>query len=247
MSWPDAEAPREFRSIVVGGGPGGLGPLLWAAQNGLIEAWLARGVALIEGSDRLGGSLGRYGINSDSLGASYLECLEAQGLPEPLRQVRFDPVTAEIERYRDGFPPLPLVHRYMQCIGRALVDVFTPFAASMIGFNTTALSLRQTGDGRIAVLILNADGRQATLTADSVVLALGGRQPWEAQVARFGLTAEERSADHLLPSNVLLTHDGLARANDLMANAGGRPVVVLGGSHSAYATAEALLRLPAAA
>ena len=30
------EAP--LSSVVVGGGPGGMGPLLWAAQNGLLDA-----------------------------------------------------------------------------------------------------------------------------------------------------------------------------------------------------------------
>lgn len=247
MSWPEPETPRDYKSIVVGGGPGGLGPLLWAAQNGLIDTWLARGVALLDSSDRLGGSLGQYGINSDSLGASYLECLDAPNLPEPLRQVRFDPVTAEIERFRGGFPPLSLVHRYMERIGHALVDVFRPHAASAIGFNTTALSLHQSGDGRMAVLVQDGNGEQTTLTADSVVVALGGRQPWKAQVAQLGLVNDDYLAEHLLPSNVLLTHDGLARADALMAGARGRPIVILGGSHSAYATAQALLQLPAAA
>ena len=67
-----------FASVVVGGGPGGLGPLLWAAQNGLLDAWLEQGVAVVERTGRLGGTLGRYGICSDSLGSSYLECLERQ-------------------------------------------------------------------------------------------------------------------------------------------------------------------------
>src|SRR5436305_891999 len=135
MSWSNpVDRPAMLSCVIVGGGPGGLGPLLWAAQHGRLPAWLDEGVAVVERSTRLGGSLGRYGINSDSLGGSYLECLDPDVLPEPL-----------------------------------------------------------------------------------------------------------------LPSNGLLSHAGLAEANDILRNAAGRRIVILGGSHSAYAVAWALLELPGAA
>ena len=79
-------------SIIVGGGPGGLGPLIWAAQHGLLPDWLDRGIAVVERQAHLGGTLGRFGIHSDSLGGSYLECLEAPGLPEALLPLRDDPL-----------------------------------------------------------------------------------------------------------------------------------------------------------
>ena len=44
-------------SIIVGGGPGGLGPLIWAAQHGLLPDWLGRGVAVVERQAHLGGTL----------------------------------------------------------------------------------------------------------------------------------------------------------------------------------------------
>src|SRR5215831_10913885 len=112
MYSPDAAVDESpFASAVVGGGPGGLGPLLWAAQNGLLDSWLGQGVALVERSGRLGGTLGRYGICSDSLGGSYLECLEAEALAPSLHYLRGDPITLEMQRYRQSFPPLPLVDR----------------------------------------------------------------------------------------------------------------------------------------
>src|SRR5438270_970617 len=109
-----------FASVVVGGGPGGLGPLLWAAQNGLLDAWLEQGVTLVERTGRLGGTLGRYGICSDSLGGSYLEFLEAEALAPSFHHLRGDPVTLEMQRYRHSFPPLPLVDRYMANVGQAM-------------------------------------------------------------------------------------------------------------------------------
>ena len=51
-------------SVIIGGGPGGLGPILWAAQHGLLPQWLDRGVAVVERQAHLGGTLGRFGINS---------------------------------------------------------------------------------------------------------------------------------------------------------------------------------------
>src|SRR5258708_36689850 len=69
-----------FSSVVVGGGPGGMGPLLWAAQYGLLDAWLKQGVALVERSGRLAGPPGRSGISSGSLGGTYLAFLAAEAL-----------------------------------------------------------------------------------------------------------------------------------------------------------------------
>src|SRR5262245_5524431 len=109
-----------YTAVVVGGGPGGLGPLLWAAQNGVLDSWLEQGVALVERTGRLGGTLGRYGICSDSLGGSYLECLEAEALAPSFHPLRGHPVTLEMQRYRQSFPPLPLVDRYMAEVGQAM-------------------------------------------------------------------------------------------------------------------------------
>ncbi|TAJ38697.1 MAG: NAD(P)/FAD-dependent oxidoreductase, partial [Reyranella sp.] len=46
---------KPFSTIIVGGGPGGLGPLIAAAQAGTLEDWLDRGIALVERGERLGG------------------------------------------------------------------------------------------------------------------------------------------------------------------------------------------------
>ncbi len=54
------------------------------------------------------------------------------------------------------------------------------------------------------------------------------------------------SERHVIPSDQLLTVEGLCDANELMAVAGSKRILILGGSHSAYAAAGALLELPAA-
>lgn len=246
MSWRERpRTPALLSSVIIGGGPGGLGPLVWAAQHGRLPDWLDEGVAIVERSGRLGGNLGRYGINSDSLGGSYLECLAPEVIPDPLRRVRDEAVTREMTLYRNAYPPLPLVDRYMSRIGVAMTEILDEHPASALHLHTEARSVHLRSDGGVAVLVHTPDGRARTLVAQSAVVAVGGHQPWRDQ-SLLGLRFADCKA-RLMPSNELLSHAGLAEANTILGMAGDRQIVILGGSHSAYAVAWALLELPAAA
>src|SRR5690349_11624951 len=229
-------------TIIIGGGPGGLGPLISAAQQGLLPSWLDRGVAIVDRQDSLGGTLGRYGINSDSLGGSYLECLDPADLPRALRQLRLDPLTHEMARYRDGFPPLSLVHRYMHRLGEAIEGIVRAHGNARFLSRTEAKALRLRRDGSVEVDLHTADGERSTLAARTAVVALGGRQNAPEPPLLFDLTL----AEDLMPSDYLLSNAGLCEARSILANAGARRVVILGGSHSAYSAAWALLQLPEA-
>ncbi len=246
MSWRERPRPPALLScVIIGGGPGGLGPLVWAAQRGHLPDWLDEGVAVVERGGRLGGSLGRYGINSDSLGGSYLECLDPDVIPEPLRRMRDEAVTHEMAVYRDTYPPLPLVDRYMTRIGVAMTEILAEHPASALHLHTEARSVHLRSDGSVAVFVHGPDGHARTLLAQSAVVAVGGHQPWRDQ-SLLGLRFTDCKA-RLMPSNDLLSHAGLAEANTILGTAGDRQIVILGGSHSAYAVAWALLELPAAA
>lgn len=245
MSWRERPRTALLSSIIVGGGPGGLGPLVWAAQHGHLPGWLDEGVAIVERSGRLGGSLGRYGINSDSLGGSYLECLAPDVVPESLRRMRDEPVAHEMAVYREAYPPLPLVDRYISRIGIAMTEILDEHPASALHLHTEARSVHLRSGGSVAVLVHGPDGRTRPLVAQSAVVAVGGHQPWRDQ-SLLGLRFADCKA-RLMPSNDLLSHAGLAEANTVIGMAGDRRIVILGGSHSAYAVAWALLELPAAA
>ncbi|MBV8410716.1 MAG: hypothetical protein JOY64_24020 [Alphaproteobacteria bacterium] len=232
-------------TIIVGGGPGGLGPLVWAAQQGLLPDWLKRGIAVIERQDHLGGTLGRFGIQSDSLGGSYLECLQAAGLPQALQAIREDPVAAEMACYADSFPPLQLVDRFMRRLGTAMAEILGEHSALHLG--TEARSVRLRDDGAVVVETVRDGGPARRLVAHSAVIALGGRPFWPADDLAFGLSLGDCRVQYMMPSDRALSRAGLEEANRLLGRAGGRPVVILGGSHSAYSVAGALLDLPAAA
>lgn len=229
-------------TLIIGGGPGGLGPLIAAAQQGLLPSWLDRGLVIIDRQDSLGGTLGRYGINSDSLGGAYLEYLDAPNLPRSLRELRLDPLTHEMARYRDGFPPLALVHRYMHLIGEKIEGIVRAHGKARFLPRTEAKALRLRSDGSVEAELLSADGTRTSLGARTAIVALGGRQNWPEPPLLFDLTL----ADCLMPSDRALSSAGLAEARSILANAGARRIVILGGSHSAYSVAWALLQLPEA-
>lgn len=233
-------------SIIIGGGPGGLGPLVWAAQHGLLPEWLDHGVAVVERQAHLGGTLGRFGIHSDSLGGSYLECLEAPSLPQALLPLRDDPLAHEMAQYRHTFPPLGLVDRFMRRIGIALASMLAESPTSSLHLSTEARTVHLRSDGTIAVEIIGSDGTGATLFARSAVIALGAHQSWPQQALLPGLTLAGCRMRRVMPSDRALSSDGLREANDILAAAGRRRILILGGSHSAYAVTDALLALPAA-
>jgi hypothetical protein len=232
-------------SIIIGGGPGGLGPLVWAAQQGLLPAWLDRGLVVVERQAQLGGTLGRFGIHSDSLGGSYLECLDSGVLPAALQVMRGDPVALEMARYRDSFPPLNLVDRYMRRLGVALAGLLAEHQALQLCTEARAVRLRR--DGTLAVEIACPDGRPDVLGAHSAVIALGGRQYQPQQPLLPGLTLSDFRVRCMMTSDRALSSAGLNEADRALAEASGRRIIILGGSHSAYSVAGALLGLPAAA
>jgi cation diffusion facilitator CzcD-associated flavoprotein CzcO len=238
------EAQAMLSSIIIGGGPGGLGPLIWAAQHGRLPEWLDRGIVVVERQAQLGGTLGRFGIHSDSLGGSYLECLEAVGLPPALQPLRHDPVAIEMAKYRDSFPPLSLVDRYMRRLGLALAGMLAERSA--LHLCTEARAVRLCRDGSALVEISRPDGQPDSLAAHTVVIALGGRQFWPQQPLLPGLMLDDCAVDHMMHSDRALSSVGLEEADRLLAEANGRRIVIVGGSHSAYSVAGALLDLPAA-
>lgn len=222
-------------TIILGSGPGGTGPLIWAAQAGFLEAWLDQGIVLVEGQPQLGGTLGQYAINSDTLGGTYLECLEASEAHPFLRAMRADPVAQEMEAYRYGFPPLPLVGRFMARLTAGLAEVLSRHPRCAVLTETVARSLVTRSDGTVKIRATGRAARLHKLIGSSVIVAIGG-----THAMPFPAGAE---APPVLPSDRLLRPEGLCQAADILRQAAQPRVVILGGSHSAYSAAWALTHL----
>lgn len=221
-------------TIILGGGPGGTGALIWAAQTGFLDAWLDQGILLVESQPQLGGTLGRYAINSDTLGSAYLECLDGANVHPFLKQLRSDPVTQEMQRYRDGFPPLSLVGRFMARLGSGLAEVLSRHPRCTVLTGTTARSVTVMPDGSVKVKAVGKAGRRRRLQARSLVMALG---------ATHAAMPPASLHPNILPSDRILTAAGLCEAVDVLRQARRPRVGILGGSHSAYSVAWALTHL----
>ena len=233
-------------TLILGAGPGGTGPLVWAAQHGVLTSWLASGLTVVDAGPVMGGTLGRYIINSDSLGGVYLEFLRAPLARDTFACMAEDPARRALEQMQSDFPPLSLVDRYLHRMGAAIAQAVIESPGGEFLPNTTARALHRRADGSIVADVTSADGRSNSIEARTVILALGGR-PRTAVAAPIapGVTLADLPADKIIPSDQLMTEAGRGRAVAILQRSAAPRVVILGGSHSAFSAAWVLTqRMP---
>ena len=235
---------RIYGTVIVGGGPAGLAPLLAAAKAGLLERLLEGGVAVIEAQARLGaGSLGGHGINSDSSADTFLTAIEGNIDPR-LVALRVHPVTLALGGYRGGPAPLALAGEFLGLIGDVLAEMIAAAPNGLVLTGHEAVETRQRGDGvwmsRIRPV---AGGPEQIVLSRTVVMAAGATQPPER------LEMEQVCGEPLLPrhharlmqSGDVLAAGGIAAVAERVRSAASPKIVIVGGSQSAMATAHALL------
>lgn len=233
-------------SLIVGAGPGGTGPLVWAAQNGRLGAWLGAGVAMLDRSGSIGGTIGRYIVNSDSLGTVYLECLDAPAARDLFAPLRVEAATRELETMRYALPPLTLVGQYLHRFGSLLQKIMSHYSNSEFLPHTEVRALHLREGGTVAAEAAEPDGSISFVEARTAIVALGGRQDMAAYLGPQlmpGVRLADAELDKIMPSDALLTKEGLARASAVLDRARSRRVVILGGSHSAFSAAWVLTHL----
>lgn len=242
--------------VFVGGGPGGLSPLISALQAGRFDALLEQGVTVVERGDRLGaGTIGRYAINSDSAAETFISCID--GDPHTrFAALRDLPVVREIRAMRGQAIPLRMVGALMDLIGEAIADMIRDAGGEVLTGHE-ALSVQQRADGTWSVRVqarpgprpgqVQPGGPVREILARSVVLATGGHQP-AARLTMEPVAGEPLSPRYdatLVQSGDALTHPGLERIADVLEDVAEPRIVVVGGSTSAVSAAHALLyRLP---
>jgi flavin-dependent dehydrogenase len=232
-----------FRAHVafLGGGPGGSGPLYAAIKRGDAGRLLGSGARWLEAGPGFGsGTIGSYKIASDTQADVLLECLPKEA-SEALGDVIDTDEKRLVERYLGGPLPLEAASRFLARAGesaRRLVDR-TPESGVESGVRVTAVHVEDDG--------FRVRGRSGTeeieIRSNALVSALGGLSAKD-----MALDAEllDRRTVRSLGLRCVVTTDELfrndiARYTDVLPK--GRPVkvAVLGGSHSAYATAVKLL------
>ncbi|MCW8128237.1 hypothetical protein [Microbulbifer halophilus] len=239
---------RQFHSVVVGGGPAGIGPLVYGAWSGRIDELLKRGLALVEAGPSLGaGCLKRYAINSNSPGSTFLESLEHGIDGGRLHRASASPLRAEVGRFRESVLPLSLASELLDVIGTDVAAAISSSPESRLALNTRVDRVRILGPSRFELRLVPSDGSSAPehIQSNHVLLAAGGEPHVPAELGESLMAACRRRGVRTLPmavcSDELLTEAGRKSAEAWLDNFDSPQVIVVGGGHSALSSAWLLL------
>jgi Pyridine nucleotide-disulphide oxidoreductase len=233
---------------IIGGGPGGIAPLLAAHRRGRLAELLNEGVTVVEQSDEVGeGSIGRWAINSDSTGFTFADCLA--GPPDgELAALRTHPITKELAEAGQGTVSLRRAGEFLAMVGREINEVIAASPNGRVLKRYKAISTQRTKSGWLTLIKDIQTGRERTIDSRNVVLATGACQPAERLLAETvaGVNLLERCGQRLLQSGEVLSTGGFAGMSERLRMLGRPPrVAIIGGSTSAAAIAYAMLhRMP---
>jgi Pyridine nucleotide-disulphide oxidoreductase len=233
---------------IIGGGPGGLAPLLAAHRRGRLAELLEVGITVVEQSDSLGaGTIGRWCINSDSTGFTFADCL-AGPRNGKLAALRNHPITEEFVTAGDGTVPLSRAGEFLAAVGQGIHELIAGSPKGRVLNRHTAVSAQHTGTGWRTRIRDVETGRQQTIDSRNIVVATGASQPMERLVSErvAGVNLVERWGRKVVQSGDVLSEAGFRAMATRLGNLGRPPrVAIIGGSTSAAALAYAMLhRLP---
>ena len=234
-------------TLIAGGGPAGLGPLIAAARLGELDNWLTQGLAVVEKGNAWGGAIGGYSLNADTLATTFLECLKGGDLEELFEPVREHETVKRLRNWQGDTPPLALIGDYMSRLGQALEDHVTDNSSGISRPHTKLNSVHLKSDGTLDALLVNDDeSATESIRTKSLVLALGGYQDF-AQSSSLqpcpGVSLSLIDPAKIMLSDHLFSANGVRDALLSLGDRPGRQVVILGGSHSAFSAAWALTSL----
>ena len=233
-------------TVIVGGGPAGLAPLISAARVGALDEVVSAGLVVVDGGETIGaGAIGRYGINSDSTAETFLSCLK--GADPRLAGLLDHPLSVEVAAYGKGAVPLPLVGAFMDVVGAVLHRIVAENPRGSVLTGHQALHVRQRPDGLLETTLRDLrTGTTKAIVSNRVVLATGGHQPL-ARVHTENVAGSPLLplyASKLVQSGDVLSTRGMAEVQQRLARCADPRVAIVGGSTSAIATAHALLHNP---
>ena len=233
-----------FGTVIVGGGPAALAPLISASRDGRLDEVLAGGIAIVERGPTIGsGQLGEYGISSDSTADTFMTAV--LGHADPRLGVLADhPLCQELRAVGPGAVPLVKAAALMGMIGSILRKaILDAGGAVMVGHE--ALNARQGTDGRWRTTVRSLeDGSVIELHSDSLILAAGGHQALERLQREpvAGKPLMPTYAGKVVQSDEVLRLGGLAAMSKRLAGIASPTIAIVGGSTSALAASGALLQ-----
>lgn len=203
--------PAAVGLLIVGLGPAGTALLSAARATGALDAWLDRGLLVVDPSGDGSGRLGQYAVRSDTTGRVFAE-VSRDALAQPCGD------EADLLARCDGDEPVPLsvAARLLAVAARPTLSAIAP--ARIAG----AVAGLTPGPDGVEVEV-TTDAGPRTVLARQVVIASGGQACVPADIAR--LRGDVMHSDAVIRRKV----------------AGRGQVLIVGGSHSAFSTAQVLL------
>ena len=182
----EPEPDISVNTVIVGGGPAGVAPLIAASRANALADVLAGGLAIVERGSAIGiGRIGTYAINSDSTADTLVNCV----LENPhalIGGLRDHAATKAVMAYGRGSVPLHLVGSLMGVVGGVLQQIMTVGNENKVVLHHEAVHTQRTRDGlwetRIRCL---AAGTIRTIRSRVVILATGGHQPCEQLESQY--------------------------------------------------------------
>lgn len=239
MAEPPVSDEDMVHVAILGGGPGGIGPLVRASRIGKLNALLKLGVAIFDKqpADQYGnGSLGSYVISSNTSASAFLNHFmrEVQGESSELFDpMMSSPLVREIEAYHHSVCPLRLAGKIFALAAGQLRKAMSKWSSCSTHFETTVQSVTLLEDGSLEVKGLAKDNTVTTVRTRNVVMAMGGQQ---------GLNlVDPPLRKRTVTGLTFLTEEGVKSLRHKLRNAKSRRVLIVGGSHTSFSVAWACL------
>ncbi len=228
---------------VVGGGPAGISLLLAARRAGLLDELLGANLRIIERSGLIGpGEIGKYRIRSDSFADSFLRSAETDVQP-PLGHLLTLTAGRQVAARRGQPVELSTVGDFLTEIAnevRRLLEAADekPFLTGLV-----AIRAERQRDGSWATVCRRADGRLTEFSSRAIVLATGAHQPMDRLYTQrvAGAPLLPRFVHKTIQSSDFLSRAGPQKMAALLAHREFPKVAIVGGSHSALASAHVCL------
>ena len=244
----DLAQKNVFSTIFIGAGPAGLGSLVYAEKNNILQQLLDSKIAIIEKSSTLGmGTIGKYEINSDTPGGGFLECLSNES--HIFKSMLELPETKYFSEHADTYVPLKLVGSYMNKLGDCLESAINSHPTSKVFKNTEVISIHLLPNKikliKSKTLISKNEYTEKEYYAKNIIIATGAKQNrnkiLSKNIAELGVFLDKKYDKKVILSDEVLSGTGINQIKKLLKHPKNK-IIVLGAFHSAFASIVSILK-----
>lgn len=216
-------------TLLLGGGPAGVAFVAAAAESGTLERLLERGFAVVDPGGTLGaGSLRDRIGNTDTNADVFLETFARA--PDWVRPEQS--MIDEVSSFSGASMPLRLAGRFMDGLGTILTrHLVASSPAAVISGRVRSVAFVREGGTDVSIDCGTRPHDTAVIRARNLILAGGGWMPTaNGAASTLGITSDEA-----------FQIEGFRKLIDVLRRYETPRIDILGGGHSAFGLASALL------